>query len=151
MEKFRIFIFFFCLPPALREIIKEIITEISNYLSASLPGRRDIIKDIINYFPLASPAGGKSLRSGGPRPPRTPSFAPAYRPVIGSIINYFSAGLPGRREIIKNSGCRLCAPIADDIWGVPASFLFSLKFSLRSWLLSSLFFRWPPRPAGNHS
>ena len=40
-------------PPGRQEII--------SYFSAGLPGRREIIKEIINYFALASPAGGRSL------------------------------------------------------------------------------------------
>ena len=43
------------------------------------PSRREIIK-IINYFPPASSAGGKSLRSeGAPAPPETPP--PLHRPI----------------------------------------------------------------------
>ena len=64
------------------------------------------MRKIIDYFPLASPAGGKSLRSGGapaplPKPPLCTGLSADDRINHYKPINYFSAGLPGRREIIK--------------------------------------------------
>ena len=62
--------------------------------SAGLPaGGKSLIifrrpGEIINYFPPASPAGGKSLRSGGaaPRIPRSTGLLP-NRPRLQIIIN----------------------------------------------------------------
>ena len=63
---------------------------------------------LINYFPPASPAGGKSFKvGGGSRPPESPLSAGL--PAGGKSLIIFSAGLPGRRpptrpEIIKVGG-----------------------------------------------
>ena len=84
-------------PPGRRDVIKEIM----NYLSAGLPAGgkslRKILRKSIIIFPPASPAGGKSSRSGS-RPRRTPPFRrpPGRREIIKENFNHqlFSAGLP---------------------------------------------------------
>ena len=61
------------------EIINEIMNQIIDYFFAGLPGWREITDEIINYFPPASPAVGKSLRSGGGAP-APPEPIPLHRP-----------------------------------------------------------------------
>ena len=80
-------------------------------MSTDLPGRREIIKEIINYFPPASPAGGKSLRKslrfsvGGrcpPNPPfrRPPAGDPCPRKIpLGQMDEKFGGQRPPTEKL----------------------------------------------------